>query len=421
MDLASLAAPEALDSIVGGSSSSSAEVEGGAAPRTVPNNPAALAIRGMICGASDELRQCWHQRLSSPQRLRVATACSGSDVCVLTVEMILHEMKCALNLTGLGVDHVWSCESEPFKRNFLEKVMDVKVIFPDIRSLGCGSAVNAITSKEEPIPEFDLFIVGWSCKDFSSLKRSKKNQPSESLPGLLAEGRGTSGITFHGVLATVSQHRPKAVVMENVAGLLRKTTVGSVVDDTDMSDDNQLYVTCAFNDLGYIVHFKLLNACDAGLPQSRRRVYMIAIRMPSVESATPKHPLLRDIEAAYEGLGQVACPNLADFLLDEVDPAAQSRLMKRQKREDSNLWAISHSKLYNEAGLHWPPEALPHEAQLGRRRAEIIFLVENTMDGSEAEQCFDISQGAVRVGFATGKTCCLTPGAEVWLRNEGRL
>ena len=198
--------------------------------------------------------------------------------------------------------------------------------------------------------------------------------------------------------------------------------MGSVVDDTDMSDDNQLYVTCAFNDLGYIVHFKLLNACDAGLPQSRRRVYMIAIRMPSVESATPKHPLLRDVEAAYEGLGQVACPNLADFLLGEVNPAAQSCLMKRLKREDdSNLWAISHSKLYNEAGLHWPPEALPHEAQLGRRRAEIIFLVENTMDGSEAEQCFDISQAALRVGFATAKTCCLTPGAEVWLRNEGRL
>ena len=63
----------------------------------------------------------------------------------------------------------------------------------------------------------------------------------------------------------------------------------------------------------------------------------------------PDAPLLRDIEAAYEGLGQVARPNLADFLLDEAGPAAQSCLLKRQKRADSNLWAISHSKLYNEA------------------------------------------------------------------------
>ena len=103
-----------------------------------------------------------------PQRLRVATACSGSDVCALTVEMILHELKDALNLTGLEVDHVWSCESEPFKRDFLESVMDVKAIYLDIRSLGCRSAFNVVTFKEELIPELGVLIVGWSCKDFSS-------------------------------------------------------------------------------------------------------------------------------------------------------------------------------------------------------------------------------------------------------------
>ena len=47
--------------------------------------------------------------------------------------------------------------------------------------------------------------------------------------------------------------------------------------------------------------------------------------------------------------------------------------------------------------------------------------MESTVDGSEAEQCLDISHNAPRVNFAVGKTCCLTPGAEVWLRNEGRL
>ena len=110
------------------------------------------------------------------------------------------------------------------------------------------------------------------------------------------------------------------------------------------------------------------------------------------------------MEAMYEGLGQVDCPNVADFLLDEADPAAQSCLMKRQRRTDDSLvWAIVHSKLYRKAGLHWPPEALPREAQLGRRRAALIFLMESTVDESEAEQCFDISQNAHRVNFVVGK------------------
>ena len=107
--------------------------------------------------------------------------------------------------------------------------------------------------------------------------------------------------------------------------------------------------------------------------------------------------------------------------MDGDEAAAQDRGSMAQKREDSNLWAVSHSKLYSEAGLGWPPEALPWEAQRGRRRAEVIVLMEKTVEGTEADQCFDVSQTALRVGLATGKTCCLTPGAEAWLCNEGRL
>jgi hypothetical protein len=64
---------------------------------------------------------------------------------------------------------------------------------------------------------------------------------------------------------------------------------------------------------------------------------------------------------------------------------------------------------------------LPWEAKLGRRLDEVISLMEKMVERIEAEQCFDISQTALRVGLATGKACCLTPGAEVWLRSEGRL
>eukprot|EP00974_Lingulodinium_polyedra_P099946 9681436-Lingulodinium_polyedra.AAC.1 len=71
------------------------------------------------------------------------------------MEMIPLEFKDALNTQGLEFDHVSSCESEPFKRIFLEQVMDVNIIYPDIRSFGCGSAANAVTSKEELIPELD--------------------------------------------------------------------------------------------------------------------------------------------------------------------------------------------------------------------------------------------------------------------------
>ena len=46
--------------------------------------------------------------------------------------------------------------------------------------------------------------------------------------------------------------------------------------------------------------------------------------------------------------------------------------------------------------------------------------MEQTVEGAEADQCCNVSQNAHRVGLATGKACCLTPGAQVWMRNEGR-
>eukprot|EP00974_Lingulodinium_polyedra_P044362 4256229-Lingulodinium_polyedra.AAC.1 len=61
MDLTSLATPLAFDSIISSFLSSEAERGGvvGAtlprAPRIVLDNPAVLAIRGMICQANDEI------------------------------------------------------------------------------------------------------------------------------------------------------------------------------------------------------------------------------------------------------------------------------------------------------------------------------------------------------------------------------
>ena len=148
---------------------------------------------------------------------RLATACSGCDVCVLAAEMIVDELK---SLLGVDVDfrHVWSCESEPFKQQLLAKVVGIEKLFPDVTRLGTARAFNELTQSEEAIPPFDILIVGWSCKDFSQLKDKKLLEPSKTGECLLAEGRGTSGRTFHGVLAATSEHRPKVVLMENVTG-----------------------------------------------------------------------------------------------------------------------------------------------------------------------------------------------------------
>lgn len=76
----------------------------------------------------------------------------------------------------------------------------------------------------------------------------------------------------------VEKIQPKVVSMENVTGMLSITT-----EFMDL-------VESAFRDAGYRVKYTTLNAADYGVPQTRKRVYTIAIRedLPAPERWFPR-------------------------------------------------------------------------------------------------------------------------------------
>jgi DNA (cytosine-5)-methyltransferase 1 len=70
----------------------------------------------------------------------------------------------------------------------------------------------------------------------------------------------------------VDQVRPKAVMIENVRGILDA-----------VFDDYRRYVSVELKRLGYQCGWKLMNACDFGVPQLRPRVVFVAIRKEYAE------------------------------------------------------------------------------------------------------------------------------------------
>ncbi|HPP03187.1 MAG TPA: DNA cytosine methyltransferase, partial [bacterium] len=65
----------------------------------------------------------------------------------------------------------------------------------------------------------------------------------------------------------IDEIRPKAVMIENVRGIL-----GAIFEDY------RKYIAIQVTKMGYVTEWKLLNACDFGVPQIRPRVIFIAIR-----------------------------------------------------------------------------------------------------------------------------------------------
>lgn len=100
----------------------------------------------------------------------------------------------------------------------------------------------------------DLFIGGSPCQSFTLLGYQKG----------LEETRGT---LFYDFARLIKEIEPKVFIYENVQGLVKhdKGKTWAVVQRV-------------FDSLGYTIHSKVLDAADYGLPQTRRRIFVVGFK-----------------------------------------------------------------------------------------------------------------------------------------------
>ncbi|WP_179319971.1 DNA (cytosine-5-)-methyltransferase [Winogradskyella helgolandensis] len=105
---------------------------------------------------------------------------------------------------------------------------------------------------ENDVPDFDILLGGFPCQPFSY---SGRNEGFEDK---------TRGTLFFDILRILKNKRPKMFLLENVKGL--KSHNGG---ETLKVIENSLI------DLGYDIHWKILNSHDFGVPQKRERWYCV--------------------------------------------------------------------------------------------------------------------------------------------------
>lgn len=113
--------------------------------------------------------------------------------------------------------------------------------------------------KETDIPAFDICLAGFPCQAFS-LAGSRK--------GFEDDYKGMSrGTLFFDVARICEYHKPKVIFCENVKGLT-------------IHDKGRTFkvIIGTLEELGYTVHYKVLNSKNYGVPQNRERIYIVAFR-----------------------------------------------------------------------------------------------------------------------------------------------
>src|SRR5450631_921601 len=85
-------------------------------------------------------------------------------------------------------------------------------------------------------------------------------------------GKSDERNLFPVAIDIIDELRPRAVMIENVRGILDA-----------VFDDYRKYIAGKLKKLGYVTDWKLLNACDFGVPQLRPRVVFVAIEAVSFD------------------------------------------------------------------------------------------------------------------------------------------
>ena len=161
-----------------------------------------------------------------------------------------------------GFECVGYCECDKFAKQAYEALYDTRkeLYFDDARKID-----------PEELPDIDLICGGFPCQSFSI---AGKRRGFDDVRGTL----------FFEIARIADVKRPRYLLMENVPGLLSH-------------DQGRTFETIlqTLDELGYDVAWQVLNSADFGVPQARKRVFIIGFlrgecsgRVLSFTDANPK-------------------------------------------------------------------------------------------------------------------------------------
>jgi DNA (cytosine-5)-methyltransferase 1 len=150
---------------------------------------------------------------------------------------------------------VWSNQWEPST-----KIQHASMVYESRFGKENHSNQDIASVEVSEIPDHDLLVGGFPCQDYSvatTLKNSK---------GLIGK-KGVLWWSIHKILSE-KENKPKYIFLENVDRLL--------ISPSGQRGRDFAIILKSLNDLGYAVEWRVVNAAEYGMPQRRKRIFILA-------------------------------------------------------------------------------------------------------------------------------------------------
>lgn len=131
---------------------------------------------------------------------------------------------------------------------------------------GIHSNQDIAAVKTKDIPDHDLLVGGFPCQDYSVARTLNHAK------GILGK-KGVLWWQIHRIIEEKGNKKPAYLMLENVDRLLKSPV-------SQRGRDFALMLS-SLSKQGYIVEWRVINAADYGMPQRRRRIFILAYQKGS--------------------------------------------------------------------------------------------------------------------------------------------
>lgn len=156
---------------------------------------------------------------------------------------------------------VWNNQWEPSTKH-----QDASLVYRARFGSEGHSNKDICTVPTNEIPDHDLLVGGFPCQDYSVAATLSRSGGIEGKKGVL-------WWQIYRILDEKGDKRPNYIFLENVDRLLNSPA-------TQRGRDFAI-ILASLSDLGYIVEWRVINAAEYGMPQRRRRTYIVGYRKDS--------------------------------------------------------------------------------------------------------------------------------------------
>ena len=197
-----------------------------------------------------------------------AVKTSPTDIRVVELFAGVGGFRIGLERASQRFKTIWNNQWEPSTKR-----QDASIVYCHRFGMAGHSNEDIASVPTEEIPEHDLLVGGFPCQDYSVATTLKRSGGIE----------GKKGVLWWQIYRIIeeSKRRPDYLFFENVDRLLKSPA--------SQRGRDFAIILASLNDLGYTVEWRVINAADYGMPQRRRRTYIVAYsKTSSVSSSIAK-------------------------------------------------------------------------------------------------------------------------------------